>query len=57
VDPLEHKNLAAQPEAQAIIARFKPHLPAHDEPDSPRNNLSGADKKAMRKGGKAKKNE
>jgi len=54
VDPLEHKNLAAQPEAQAIIARFKPHLPAHDEPDSPRNNLSGADKRAMRKGGKAK---
>jgi iduronate 2-sulfatase len=57
VDPLEHKNLAANPESQEIIARFKLLLPTHNEPDSPRNNLSGADKRAMRKGGKPKKDE
>ena len=57
VDPREHKNLAANPESQEIIARFKQLLPTHNEPDSPRNNLSGADKRAMRKGGKPKKDE
>ncbi|MEI7851501.1 MAG: sulfatase [Kiritimatiellales bacterium] len=50
IDPLEHKNLAANPEYKEIIARFKEYLPTHDEPDSPRNKLSGADKKAMSKG-------
>ncbi len=34
-DPLEHKNLAANPESKVIIARFKKHLPTHDEPNSP----------------------
>jgi arylsulfatase A-like enzyme len=37
IDPMEHKNLAANPEHKEIIARFKKHLPTHDEPDSPRN--------------------
>jgi arylsulfatase A-like enzyme len=56
VDPLEHKNLAANPESQEIIALFKKYLPAQDEPDAPRNKLSGADKKKMAKGkGKGKK--
>ncbi|MDH4445367.1 MAG: sulfatase [Akkermansiaceae bacterium] len=50
VDPLEHKNLAANPESQEIIARFKKYLPTHDEPDAPSNKLSGADKRKMRKG-------
>ena len=54
VDPLEHKNLAANPESQEIIARFKKHLPTHDEPDSPRNKLSGADKRKMSKGKRKK---
>jgi len=57
VDPLEHKNLAANPGSQEIIARFKKHLPTHDEPDSPRNELSGAEKRAMRKGGKTMEDE
>lgn len=51
-DPLEHKNLAANPEHKELIARFKKHLPAHDEPDSPRNGSADGDKKANRKGGK-----
>ena len=56
-DPLEHKNLATKPEFKEVIARFNKHLPTHDEPDSPRNELSGADKRAMRKGGKPKEDE
>jgi len=52
-DPLEHKNLAANPESKEIIARLKKHLPAHDEPDSPRNEPTDGDKKAMRKAGAA----
>ncbi len=48
-DPLEHKNLAALPEHKELIARFKKHLPATDEPDSPRNTPADGDKKAMRK--------
>ena len=51
-DPLEHKNLAAKPESKEIIARFQKHLPAHNEPDSPRNGSVGTDKQAMRQGGK-----
>jgi arylsulfatase A-like enzyme len=53
-DPLERKNLAANPASQEIIARFKPHLPAHNEPAAPRNNPGDGDKRAQRKGGKAK---
>ena len=53
-DPLERKNLAANPVSQEIIARFKPHLPAHNEPAAPRNNPGDGDKRAQRKGGKAK---
>jgi arylsulfatase A-like enzyme len=48
-DPLEHMNLASNPESKEIIAKFKTFLPAHNEPDSPTNN---GDKKAMRKVGK-----
>ncbi len=51
-DPLEHKNLAANPESKEIIARFKKHLPEHDEPDSPRNGSADGDKKKMRKSGR-----
>lgn len=50
-DPLEHKNLAANPESKEIMARFKALLPAHNEPDSPTNK---GDKKEMRKAGKQK---
>jgi arylsulfatase A-like enzyme len=44
VDPLEHKNLAANPESQEIIARLKQYLPTHNEPDSPRSKDSEEDK-------------
>ncbi len=54
-DPLERKNLAANPESQDIIARFKTHLPTHNEPDAPKNGAMDGDKKAKRKDGKAKK--
>jgi hypothetical protein len=47
---LEHKNLAANPEFNEIIARFKKHLPAHDEPDSPRNGPGESEEKKTRKG-------
>jgi arylsulfatase A-like enzyme len=50
-DPLEHKNLAANPESKEIVAKFKAFLPAHNEPDSPTNK---GDKKEMRKAGKRK---
>lgn len=52
-DPLERNNLAAHPASQEIIARFQPHLPAHNEPAAPRNTTGDGDKKAQRKGGKA----
>lgn len=56
VDPLEHTNLAANPESQETIALFKKYLPTNDEPNAPRNKLSGADKKKMSKNkGKKKK--
>jgi arylsulfatase A-like enzyme len=51
-DPLEHKNLAANPEYKEIIERFKKHLPAHNEPGSPENGAADGDKKAKRKAGK-----
>jgi len=51
-DPLEHKNIATNPESKAIIAGFQKYLPTHNEPDAPSNKLSGADKKKMTKGGK-----
>lgn len=54
-DPLERKNLAALPASREIIARFKAHLPAHNEPDAPKNNERDGDKKAQRKAGNAKK--
>jgi arylsulfatase A-like enzyme len=47
-DTLEHKNLAALPEHKELIARFKKHLPATDEPDSPRNTPADGDKSAAR---------
>jgi arylsulfatase A-like enzyme len=56
-DPLEHKNLAANPEFKEVIARFKKYLPTHDEPDSPRNGAADGDKKARRRGGKANSDE
>jgi hypothetical protein len=48
-DPLEHKNLAANPESKDIMAKFKTFLPAHNEPDSPTNK---SDKKEMRRAAK-----
>jgi arylsulfatase A-like enzyme len=44
-DPLEHKNLAANPESKEIIARFKQYLPTHDEPDAPRNEAGGSEER------------
>ena len=48
-DPLEHRNLASLPEAKEIIARLRVALPAHDEPNSPNNNLSSDEKKELAK--------
>jgi len=48
-DPLEHKNLAANPGSKEIMAKFKTFLPAHNEPDSP---TTKGDKKEMRKASK-----
>ena len=53
-DPMEYKNLASNPEYAPVIARLKKALPKHNEPDSPKNELSGDDKKKMT-GGKRKK--
>ena len=50
VDPLEHKNLAAQPEHKEIIERLRLAMPKHNEPDSPTNNLSPEEKKEIAKG-------
>jgi arylsulfatase A-like enzyme len=57
IDPLEHTNLAAKPEYQAVLERLKKHLPTHHEPNSPKSRGDGdddgedekADKKAQRK--------
>lgn len=54
-DPLEHRNLVAQPEFKELIERLRAAMPKHDEPDSPVNSLSPEEKKAMaKKGRKAK---
>jgi iduronate 2-sulfatase len=37
VDPLEHTNLASNPEYKDVIKRLKKYLPTHHEPDSPKN--------------------
>ena len=49
-DPLEHRNLAAQPESKEIIERLRLAMPKHNEPDSPANNLSPEEKKDIAKG-------
>ena len=36
-DPLEHTNLASNPEHKEVITRLHKHVPTHHEPDSPRN--------------------
>lgn len=56
-DPLEHKNLASKPESKDIIARFKLHLPAHNEPDSPRNGPAEGGGKKGRKSREASEND
>lgn len=44
-DPLEHNNLALNPEYKSILKRFKSQLPKHHEPESPRNTFEKAPKK------------
>ena len=56
-DPLEHKNLAANPKFKEIMAKFKTLLPAHNEPDSPTNAAAAGDKKARTKAAKRENNE
>jgi arylsulfatase A-like enzyme len=46
---MEHRNLAANPKYKEIAARFKKFLPAHNEPDSPRN-ASADENRKKRKG-------
>ena len=48
-DPLEHNNLANNPEYAQIIAKFKKYLPTHNEPESPRNTLEKKKSKASKK--------
>jgi arylsulfatase A-like enzyme len=45
VDPLEHKNLAADPASQDVLARLKGYLPKHDEPEKPREGKKDKGKK------------
>jgi arylsulfatase A-like enzyme len=49
-DPLEHRNLASQPEYKEIIERLRLVMPKLNEPDSPVNNLSPEEKKEIAKG-------
>ena len=49
-DPLEHTNLANNPEYKDIVERLKKHLPTHHEPDSPKNPHD-----ALKKSGREKK--
>ena len=51
IDPLEHRNLALNPDSAEIIARFKKYLPPQDEPDSPRNMPNAGGDNAKRKDG------
>lgn len=44
-DPMEHNNLANNPEYAKIMAKLKAHIPTHNEPESPKNNF---DKKKMK---------
>ncbi len=53
VDPMEWDNLAHKPEFQAVKERLRKHLPTHNEPNSPANELDGDAKKRMRRGAKA----
>ena len=43
-DPMEHNNLAQNPEYAQIMAGLKAHLPKHNEPESPRNTLKKKNK-------------
>jgi iduronate 2-sulfatase len=57
-DPLEHTNLASNPEYKEVIARLRKHLPTHHEPNSPSNphnalKKSNDQKRAERKKGKS----
>ena len=63
-DPLEHTNLAKNPEYQEVIARMKKYLPTHHEPDVKKGSDDGETgdkaaekeaKKAARKAAKAAK--
>lgn len=54
IDPMEHKNLAANPEFKGIIDAFKTLLPKHDEPNSPENGSGDGDIKKMRNGKNSK---
>jgi len=45
-DPMEWKNLATNPEMEAVMARFRPLLPKYDAPEMPKNAI---DKKRMRR--------
>ena len=45
-DPMEWKNLATDPEMEAVMARFRPLLPKYDAPEMPKNAI---DKKRMRR--------
>ena len=46
VDPLEHTNLAADPDYQKVIARLREHVPTHHEPNSPSNPHDGLKKQS-----------
>lgn len=39
-DPLEHANLASNPNYKDVIARLRKHLPTHHEPNSPPNQFN-----------------
>ena len=47
---MEHDNLAANPEYEEVIERFKRYLPTHHEPDGPKKSGQRAEIKGSKKG-------
>ncbi|MFC1760731.1 sulfatase [Planctomycetota bacterium] len=54
-DPMEHTNLASNPEYAEVIARFKKYLPTHHEPDSPKNSATNLESKEAKREARKKK--
>jgi arylsulfatase A-like enzyme len=56
-DPLEHNNLATNPELKQIMDKFRKVLPSHDEPESPKAKFDKKQLKEDRKNKNKKKSD